>query len=654
MPRLLLLFNKKFASKWLIFLVDLLICTVTFSFAVIIHHDFAFATIDAPLYWANLLLVLGVRALFFLYFRSFEGIIRHTSIEDALLMLKVITLGSVAIIFLSNFAKYNGLDAFYIPLRITIVSYFMTLFAIILSRFLVKSIFDNFMKKIKSETPVIIYGTGYMGLITKNSLMKDHYKKYKVLCFVDDNPQKVNKTIEGIKILSRQAAMERYILNPDYNGEVEVMFAIQNISPVVKAKIAEEFLNVGVIMKSIPHFDKWIKGELTSKQIHNIEIDELLERESIKINNRMVESFIKGKKILVTGAAGSIGSELVRQLIRFAPQRLILVDQAESALYDVEMELHRMKDLKGFCIDHLRAEVFDVTNEALMNQLFKEELPEVVFHAAAYKHVPLMEKNPYQAVRINVFGTKTVADLASKYKVEKFVMISTDKAVNPTNVMGATKRLAEMYVQGLNAHFESQTRFIVTRFGNVLGSNGSVIPLFKKQIEQGGPLTVTHPDIIRYFMTIPEACQLVLEAGTMGKGGEVYVFDMGEPVKIVDLAKKMVQLSGLKLGIDIDIQFTGLRPGEKLYEELLHTSENTIPTYHHKILIAKVVGQDFEVLVQQLNQFKHQLGRIDARLIVSQLKKLIPEYISKNSEYESLDLENRSPDTHISSKLTGV
>ncbi len=654
MPRLLLLFNKKFASKWLIFLVDLMICTVTFSFAVIIHHDFAFTTIDTPIYWTNLLFVLGIRGVFFLYFRSFEGIIRHTSIEDALLMLKVISLSSVTILFLSNFAKYNGLEAFYIPLRITIVSYFMTLFAIILSRFLVKAIFDNLLKKIKSETPVIIYGTGYMGLITKNSLMKDHYKKYKVLCFIDDNPQKINKTIEGIKILSRRMALDRYVLNPEYNGEVEVMFAIQNISPVVKAKVAEEFLNVGVIMKSIPHFDKWVKGELTSKQIHNIDINDLLERESIKISNRLVQSFVKDKKILVTGAAGSIGSELVRQLIRFSPSRLILVDQAESALYDVEMELHRMKDLKEFSMEQLRVEVFDVTNEALMHQLFREELPEVVFHAAAYKHVPLMEKNPYQAVRVNVFGTKTVADLASKYKVEKFVMISTDKAVNPTNVMGATKRLAEMYVQGLNAHYESKTRFIVTRFGNVLGSNGSVIPLFKKQIEEGGPLTVTHPDIIRYFMTIPEACQLVLEAGTMGKGGEVYVFDMGEPVKIVDLAKKMVQLSGLKLGADIDIQFTGLRPGEKLYEELLHTSENTIPTYHHKILIAKVVSQDFELMQQSLNHLKYQLGKVDARQLVAYLKKLIPEYISKNSEFESLDSENTASDTHVSGKLTGV
>lgn len=325
-----------------------------------------------------------------------------------------------------------------------------------------------------------------------------------------------------------------------------------------------------------------------------------------------------------------------------------MIDQAESALYDLETELTRMD--MGEKISNIRVEVLNVSNEKSIEKLFKEELPQLVFHAAAYKHVPLMEKNPYDAVNVNVFGTKNVADISSKYGVEKFVMVSTDKAVNPTNVMGATKRLSEMYVQGLNTHFGNSTRFIITRFGNVLGSNGSVIPLFKKQIENGGPITVTHKDIIRYFMTIPEACQLVLEASTMGKGGEIYVFDMGEPVKILDLAKKMIQLSGLILDKDIEIKFTGLRPGEKLFEELLHSNENTIPTYHNKIMIAKVVAEDFDILNNSLKRLKTVLKNMDNVEIVSELKKNIPEYISKNSIYESLDeLEESTSYSNIAS-----
>lgn len=649
MPDFLLIYTKKFASKWLIFVVDLLICTITFTFSVIIHHNFQLVNVEPSTYKFHLLLILSIRAVFFIYYKSYEGIIRHTSIEDALLLLKVVTLSSICIGVVANLGYYNHVSILSIPLRITIISYFMTLFALVLSRFLVKGTYDSLFKRIKSESPVIIYGTGYMGLITKNSLLKDSIKNYKVLCFIDDNPQKINKTIEGIKVLSKRQAVEKYILNANFKEDsLDVIFAIQKINPARKAKIAEEFLNLGIIVKSIPPINEWINGELTTKQIHNIEISDLLERESIAINNRFVESFINNKKILITGAAGSIGSELIRQLIKFSPQKLILVDQAESALYDLETELTRMSDSEKNYSRNLRVEVYDVTNEGLMSKLFKEELPEIIFHAAAYKHVPLMEKNPYQAVRVNVFGTKTVADLASKYGAEKFVMVSTDKAVNPTNVMGATKRLAEMYVQGLNSHFGSQTRYIITRFGNVLGSNGSVIPLFKKQIEKGGPITVTHPDIIRYFMTIPEACQLVLEAGTMGKGGEVYVFDMGEPVKIVDLAKKMIQLSGLVLNKDIEIKFTGLRPGEKLYEELLHNNENTIQTYHNKIKIAKVYVEDFDLLTQTISQFKYTISKMDNNSIVSALKKLIPEYISKNSVYEDLDsLEENTLDTQV-------
>ncbi|MBA4853949.1 nucleoside-diphosphate sugar epimerase/dehydratase [Emticicia sp. BO119] len=631
-------YTEKFASKWLILLVDLLICFVTFTIAIFVHFNFELTYVEPSIYKYHLLFVLSIRAIFFIFFKSYEGIIRHTSMEDAALLLKVVTISSIFIFLLSNFGCYHNIIYLCIPPRITIISYFITLFALIFSRFLVKGLYDSFFRKIKLTSSVIIYGTGYMGLITKNSLLNDKVKNYKVLCFIDDNSQKINKTVEGIRVLSRDEAIEKYLTNSNSKEEnIEVIFAIQNISPLAKAKIAEDFLTKGIILKSIPPINKWIKGELTTKQIQRIEIDDLLERDPIAINNKFVERFINNKRILVTGAAGSIGSELVKQLIKFSPKKIILVDQAESALYDLESELIRTSLSEDREVPNIRVDVYDVTNEKLMDNLFYEEQPQVIFHAAAYKHVPLMEKNPYQAVRVNMLGTKIVANLASKYNTEKFVMISTDKAVNPTNVMGATKRLAEMYVQGLDSHHNNNTRFIITRFGNVLGSNGSVIPLFKKQIEKGGPITVTHKDIIRYFMTIPEACQLVLEAGTMGKGGEIYVFDMGKPVKILDLAKKMVQLSGLELGRDIQITFTGLRPGEKLYEELLNSNENTQPTYHHKIMIAKVIPEDYDLLNIAIKNIELAIAKTDNNLIVTELKKLIPEYISNNSIYENLD-----------------
>ena len=330
-------------------------------------------------------------------------------------------------------------------------------------------------------------------------------------------------------------------------------------------------------------------------QIKEIRIEDLLERESIKINNKYVIETLKDKVVFISGAAGSIGSELVRQILPFNPKKIVLIDQAESPLYDLETELTRLKS-KSNLLSELVLETINISNKIQLEKLFGIHLPEIIFHAAAYKHVPLMEKNPFKAVEVNVFGTKSIADLASKYKVGKFVMVSTDKAVNPTNVMGASKRLAEIYVQALNSHHTNETRYIVTRFGNVLGSNGSVIPLFKKQIAAGGPVTVTHPDIIRYFMTIPEASQLVLEAGTMGKGGEVFVFDMGEPVKIVDLAKRMIKLSGFELDKQIEIEFTGLRPGEKLYEELLGNQEDNLATYNPKLMIAKILPEDYEII----------------------------------------------------------
>ena len=443
----------------------------------------------------------------------------------------------------------------------------------------------------------------------------------------------VNKTLEGIKVFSIQQVLDRFV---GYYPNLSVIVAINHLSPQKRRYLTDLFLERGIVVKSLPPVNKWVDGEFNLNQIHNVKIEDLLGREIIQMNNMTLSKEIQGKTVLVTGAAGSIGSELVRQLITYLPSKLILLDQSETGIYDLEFEL---KDKIPQHVSLVYV-VGSVTDQIRMSALFKKHKPHFVFHAAAYKHVPLMENNPYEAIRVNVLGTRLMADLSASYDVNKFVMVSTDKAVNPTNVMGATKRLAEMYTQSMNQLDGVKTQFICTRFGNVLGSNGSVVPLFKKQIEKGGPITVTHPEITRYFMTIPEACELVLEAAMMGKGGEVFVFDMGEPVKIVDLAKKMVTLGGLQVDKDIKILFTGLRPGEKLYEELLNNNENTLPTYHPKILIAKLNTPSYAYMEVQFNDLQSITEFGTNTHLVAKIKEIIPEYLSNNSEFEKLDKES--------------
>jgi FlaA1/EpsC-like NDP-sugar epimerase len=414
--------------------------------------------------------------------------------------------------------------------------------------------------------------------------------------------------------------------------------AINNIGLQAKRKISDVFLDRGVIVKTLPPVDKWVGGEFAINQIHNVKIEDLLGREEIQMNNKRISEEMNSQSIMVTGAAGSIGSEIVRQLIAYFPAKIILVDQAESGLFDLEYELSGLIPSNT----ELVVKVADVSDYQRMAFIFKTHKPSIVFHAAAYKHVPLMEKNPYEAVKINIIGTQVLAELAAENGVDKFVMVSTDKAVNPTNVMGATKRFAEMYTQSMNQLDGMRTKFIATRFGNVLGSNGSVIPLFKKQIERGGPVTVTHPEITRYFMTIPEACELVLEAATMGEGGEVFVFDMGESVKIVNLAKKMITLSGLRVDRDIEIKYTGLRPGEKLYEELLNNDENSLPTHHPKILVAKVNTPTYAFMEIQVAEMIQLLADGGNNELVAKIKQVIPEYKSNNSVFEKLDRKSFS------------
>jgi FlaA1/EpsC-like NDP-sugar epimerase len=630
-------YSNRFLSRWLVLVFDSLIVIFSFSIATLLRMNFQITEMDFSVFASQLTFVLGLRLLTFLYFQSYAGIIRHTSIEDAILILKAVFAGTFGAVVLSAVIRNTlGFEhVFNLSASILIIDFFICLFWMVILRFFVKSFYESFINQFKPTIGVLIYGAGYTGMLTKNVFQTDRSTNYKILGFIDDNESKIGKTIEGIKVYSLPEVLDKFVGS---NDGLEVIMAINNMSAKSKRKISDIFLDRGVVVKALPPVDKWVEGEFAMNQIHNVKIEDLLGREVIQMNNKRIGEEISGKIILVTGAAGSIGSEIVRQLIAYFPAKLVLVDQAESALYDLEYELSGKVPANV----QLIVNVADVSDTRRVSKIFKSHKPDIIFHAAAYKHVPLMENNPYEAIKTNVIGTRILSELAAEVGVEKFVMVSTDKAVNPTNVMGATKRLAEMYTQSMNQLDGVKTKFIATRFGNVLGSNGSVIPLFKKQIERGGPVTVTHPEITRYFMTIPEACELVLEAATMGQGGEVFVFDMGESVKIIDLAKKMITLSGLRVDKDIEIRYTGLRPGEKLYEELLNNDENTLPTHHPKILIAEVNTPSYAYMEVATNELNHLLSSGNNNSIVAKIKEIIPEYKSNNSVFETLDKKRTS------------
>jgi FlaA1/EpsC-like NDP-sugar epimerase len=626
-------YSNRFLSRWLVLAIDVIIAIFSFLVATALRLNFRYEDLHLDVFIYHFVFLLGIRFITFLYFKTYSGIIRHTSIEDAVLILKTIFTGTMVAAIISLAIRYflQVETLIYVPISILVIDFFICLFLLVSLRFMVKKFYESFINEFKPAVGVLIYGAGYSGLLTKNVIQNDRGINYQVLGFIDDNDSKVGKTIEGIRVFHLAEALDKFV--DTYEG-LQVIMAIKNINLQAKRKISDVFLDRGVVVKTLPPVDKWVGGEFAINQIHNVKIEDLLGREEIQMNNKMISEEMNSKPILVTGAAGSIGSEIVRQLIAYFPSKIILVDQAESGLFDLEYELVGRTPSNTEIV----VKVADVSDINRMSYIFRTHKPSIVFHAAAYKHVPLMEKNPYEAVKINILGTRILADLAAENGVDKFVMVSTDKAVNPTNVMGATKRFAEMYTQSMNHLDGMHTKFIATRFGNVLGSNGSVIPLFKKQIERGGPVTVTHPDITRYFMTIPEACELVLEAATMGEGGEVFVFDMGESVKIINLAKKMITLSGMRVDRDIEIKFTGLRPGEKLYEELLSTDENTLPTHHPKILIAKVNVPSYSYMDIQMNLMQEVLDEGgNNNELVSKIKEVIPEYKSNNSIFEKLD-----------------
>lgn len=639
--KFLRLYSNRFVSRWLVLLIDMAIVLFSFQLAVIIRLNFDLSSLDPQQVFEQTLFVLSTFAIGFFIFHSFSGVVRHTSVADAVRIMKSTSLSSALLVAI-NIIEYKIIkqptSVLIVPLSVIIINYVFTSFLLVTSRFIFKAVYQTLFDRGRSKVNVLIYGAGSAGMLTKNTFAQDKNTFYNVIGFIDDNPSKQGKVIEGVKVYGASVLDSEFVEKKEVS---EVILSIHNISNVRKREIIDLCLLHNIKVKSVPPIERWINGELTSHQIKAVRIEDLLQRDEIMLDKAMIRADIFEKVVLVTGAAGSIGSEIARQLLHYRPAQLILLDQGETPMYELEQELRKQNST---LINNVNFVIADVRNDKRMRQVFKKYRPNYVFHAAAYKHVPLMEENCYEAVMVNVFGTQTVADLSLEFGVQKFVMVSTDKAVNPTNVMGTTKRLAEIYTQSLNNTGIGQTKFITTRFGNVLGSNGSVIPLFKKQIESGGPITVTHPDITRYFMTIPEACSLVLEAGVMGNGGEIFIFDMGESVRILDVAKKMVKLSGLNLGKDIQISFTGLRPGEKLYEELLATTENTQPTHHEKIMIAKVRSYDFDTISQQLVHLKQVLNFGDEGKIVSKLKDLVPEFISNNSRFEALDKQRFNAD----------
>lgn len=626
---------KNETPRSVVLLLDLLIVGFSYLLANFVFNSFR-GDFDLNRLMLKIPLVLAAYGLAFLVFKPYKGIIRQTTLKDANNIFYANTLACLILLsigyIIRNFVSESStLYHFRFSYSILFFHAFVATVIMVMSRTLYKNFYRSYVIEARKKTRTIIYGAGDSGILTLKVLQNDTLKSNLIVGFVDDNPKKQKKSIAGINVFSSDVLTEDFILR---NRIDEIVISIQNINNDQLFEITRKLDKLPIKIKIIPPATDWLDGKYSSRQIKPLKIEDLLGRKPISLNNPQINENLKGKVVMVTGAAGSIGSELARQIAQKDVKKLILLDIAESALYDIQQGFKAKKNVETYFV------IANIRDYPRMEQVFAHYRPEIVFHAAAYKHVPLMEQYPFESINTNVRGTKNIADLAVKYEVDKFVMVSTDKAVNPTNVMGATKRIAEIYVSCLNN--KHKTNFITTRFGNVLGSNGSVIPLFKKQLEAGGPLTVTHEDITRFFMTIPEACQLVLEAAIMGQGGEIFVFDMGKSVKIIDLAKRMIALSGLRFPDDIDIKITGLRPGEKIYEELLADDENTAKTHHEKIMIAKVRECDdyIESKIIDLTIFaKDKFSAQENIELVKRIKEIVPEYISQNSAYEILDKE---------------
>jgi FlaA1/EpsC-like NDP-sugar epimerase len=620
--------------RWAIFFIDIFLTGNALVLAYLLRFNFKIELIDGSEFTRGIFCGLGIYALCFLIFRSYAGIVRHTNTQDAIkIWITATVAGSLLYTAGLITSKYYPFQL--IPASVILIHYFIVFLLLAGYRLIIKELFDMAPRFACKKENVLVFGAGHLGVTTSRVIMQERTHPWKVVAYIDDNPKKAQKKLEGNDIFHTS---QLSILIKKYAVK-QVIIAIRDLPLKRRNEIIDLCLENGAKASVVPSVNQWLNGTFQLHQIQNIKIEDLLEREPIQIDNVEIQRQISGRRILITGAAGSIGSEIVRQLARYQPKVIILCDQAETPLNDLGLQLR-----EEFPSLSYRLCMGSVCDKLRMEFLFENFQPEFVFHAAAYKHVPMMEDHPRQAVINNVMGTKVLADLSVQYGVEKFIMVSTDKAVNPTNIMGASKRLAEIYTQSYHKYQESITpsetgitRFITTRFGNVLGSNGSVIPRFKAQIEKGGPLTVTHPEITRYFMTIPEACQLVLEAASMGKGGEIFVFDMGKSVRIADMARKMIVLAGLEPDRDIAIKFTGLRPGEKLYEEVLSKVEPTRPTYHSKIMVAETREYDFDSVQESINSLITSAKLENDWKTVRIMKLMVPEFLSNNSKFERID-----------------
>lgn len=619
-------FYRKYSlPRWLVLFIDVLVVFTGFILACLLRYNFAFGSVSLTGVLNQALLSLGAYVLFMVIFQSYAGLIRHTTINDITSIFKANTSAFIFLLLLTGLGRNLSWNhVFIIPLSIVIIHYVLVTVAHSLIRIIIKLTFETLNAPRNSKKNVLIFGAGILGVAVKRIIESDHFSIFRIVGFLDDNRRLRGKTVNTHPIWSPGVLDKKFVREHDIKT---IILAINRFSGERKAMIIKKAINLDLEVLEVPSADSWLRGKLSMNQLQRIKPEDLLGRDPIELNTARIFEGLDGKTILVTGAAGSIGSEMVKQIARFLTVRLVLVDQAETPLFFLKRDLER--DFRGL---QFKIIIADVTNRNIMETIFRDYHPEIVFHAAAYKHVPLMEENPREALRVNTGGTMVMADLAIKYGTEKFIMISSDKAVNPTNVMGASKRLCEIYLHSICTGKDCKTQFVTTRFGNVLGSNGSVIPIFKRQIEKGGPVTVTHRDITRYFMTIPEACQLVLEAAFMGHGGEIFVFDMGNQIRIYDLAVQMIKLSGFVPHEDIEIEITGLRPGEKLYEELLSEEEQTRETYHPKIMIAHNGKVDEPDLAEKIDELLRSLYEKSNEEVVARLKEMVPEFRSEKKE----------------------
>lgn len=621
--------SAKVLPIWTILLIDVFIIVISSLLAYALRYDFRSIFLESSTIDKTILWTVAVNLIFFRVFRTYSNVLRFSSFVDIMRIFVSLTV-SYALLMITSVLTESYLEFNLAPVSVLFMSYIISFAMMACSRVIVKTFFEALNFDSTHSANVFIYGAKEAGVNIAKALRVNLRNHYRLRGFIADEPELINKVMMGVRVFPNDDTLIDVLNDRDVQT---IIISPAKMEELKKSDMADRLLVHNIKLMTAPPLSEWNGQVLSRTQLKEFQIEDLLQRNPIEIDIHKVASHLEGKRVMITGAAGSIGSEIMRQVASFNPYKLILVDQAETPLHDIRLELQdRWRDIDAETI------IADISNATRMEDIFREFKPQYIFHAAAYKHVPMMEDNVSESIQVNVFGTRTVADLAVKYGAEKFVMISTDKAVNSTNVMGCSKRICEIYVQSLAKKLQKEgghaTQFITTRFGNVLGSNGSVIPRFRDQIQRGGPVTVTHPEIIRYFMTIPEACRLVLEAGSMGNGGEIYIFDMGKPVKIVDLAKRMISLSGRT---DVKIEFTGLRHGEKLYEELLNVKELTKPTYHEKIMIATVREYDYDEVKERIQKLIDVSYTYDQMKIVAAMKDIVPEFVSKNSCFEALD-----------------